>query len=776
MSTTSKPNTSAYQACLEEARKQAPLMAKHWYTTLSELLLEKSTAPVVVHEKHKIHDAWVALKKHQADIEHSFAQQIAQVIDREAAGRNTSSSGRPKDAPAFAVSSLRFQDLELMGDDQVQDTLDEARLAQTLLLVSEAGLAGFSARLSTAQGLKVVKSDKNPLRPEVYANALVQLLQELPVQIEIRTRWLIYGGQIMGDLLQTLYVALEKFLEKQGVKQAGYAVVSSPDEPKRVKAAKGQASGHRSTSSGGSSGTGQAPHLGDHQGQYQSEHLSREQLLTLDHLHRLMSGDYDDSFISQTDAGMDTDVAFGLLPAPAPRGPSKQRKPSSRSLGQSLAIEVMGLMMEQLTADQRLLPPVRQLIASAEPAFLRLGSEDPTFFSNKNHPARRLLEAVTAKSLAFTNESEEGFAEFMQDLEAAAARLTNNKAIGSLDFAALLKGFEDRQNTRNQAVAEAQKLAVKALMQAEQRYLLAEKIAIEVRQRNDFMPGNAIIAAFITGPWAQVMAHERLTVQSDPSGKRKAVFSLALGDLLWSADVAQASRYRKRLVKIIPDMLNTVREGLLTIDYPLSLSKAFFDELMRLHEQALSAPPEKIEAVRKNSKASGDPVMTVDAANSQHPWLQSSEAQQSGFMDFADTKEQARNPVPPVTVPPAVHTPPAKAAAPLVAAPAPVFVDMQDTRPLLPEEALEIQLGAWVDLVANNQWVRAQLTWISPHGTLFMFTSTGGRSHSMTARMLEQYVAQGRFRLVSQQGLLDGALDNVTQTAMRNSVQGRKPF
>ena len=95
---------------------------------------------------------------------------------------------------------------------------------------------------------------------------------------------------------------------------------------------------------------------------------------------------------------------------------------------------------------------------------------------------------------------------------------------------------------------------------------------------------------------------------------------------------------------------------------------------------------------------------------------------------------------------------------------------------MLSEEALDIQPGAWVDLVAGNQWVRARLIWISPHGTLFMFSSAGGHSHSMTARMLKQCAAQGRFKLVSQQGLLDGVLDTVAQTAMRNSVQGRKPF
>lgn len=769
MTTLSPLNVAAYQACLEEARRQAPLMAKRWYTALLELLFEKSTAPAVVHDKNQIHDAWLALKKYQADIEQGFALQIAQAIAREVrapSGRNT---GRFHDSLRSTTSSLRFQDLELMGDEQVQDTLDEARLAQTLLLTSESGLAGLSTRLSAAQGYKVVKSDKNPLRPEVYASALVLVLQDLPVEIKIRTRWLIYGGQIMGELLQTLYVQLDALLEKQGIEQAGFAVVSSPDEPKRASQARGNAGGQRADSSG-------MAQSGLHQGQNQDhsqkssqdppqvDFLSREQLLTLDHLHRLMSGDYNDSLLGA--AEIDTDAEFGVLPASIQR--ENLKRPAS-SLGQSMAAQVVGLMIEQLTADQRLLAPVRQLLADVRPAFLRLGAADPSFFNNKNHPARRLLETVTAKSLAFANESDEGFAEFMQDLQASTERLAQNKAIHSLDFAALLKGFEDRQAVRNQVMAESQKLAVKALMQAEQRYLLAEKIALEIRQRRDFVAGNAVIAAFVTGPWAQVMAHERLTAESDVSAKRKAVFSLALGDLLRSANVAQASRHRKWLVKIIPGMTDAVREGLLSIDYPLSLSKPFFDELMRLHELALSLPPENIETVRKNSQVQGLAVITADAFNSQNPWLQSSEAKQSGFMDFPDTQEEAHDasnaPAPqPGTSSPSVTVTDALAAAP--------SVDLQDTQSMQSQDVLDMQLGIWVELVANHRWVRAQLSWISPHSTLFMFTSGGGHCHSMTARTLEQAVAQGRFRFISRQGVLDSALDGVTQAAIRNSVQG----
>ena len=41
----------------------------------------------------------------------------------------------------------------------------------------------------------------------------------------------------------------------------------------------------------------------------------------------------------------------------------------------------------------------------------------------------------------------------------------------------------------------------------------------------------------------------------------------------------------------------------------------------------------------------------------------------------------------------------------------------------------------------------------------------------MTARMLGQLSQQGRFKVISQNGSVNGAFDNVAQTAMRNSMQ-----
>jgi len=99
-------------------------------------------------------------------------------------------------------------------------------------------------------------------------------------------------------------------------------------------------------------------------------------------------------------------------------------------------------------------------------------------------------------------------------------------------------------------------------------------------------------------------------------------------------------------------------------------------------------------------------------------------------------------------------------------APPPPVVEEVVTPP--PDAAIPI--GAWLELQVNGRWTRTQLTWASPHGTLFLFTSAFGTTQSMTRRLRDKLFAAGSLRLISGQTLVDGALDAVAKTAMRNSV------
>jgi hypothetical protein len=86
-------------------------------------------------------------------------------------------------------------------------------------------------------------------------------------------------------------------------------------------------------------------------------------------------------------------------------------------------------------------------------------------------------------------------------------------------------------------------------------------------------------------------------------------------------------------------------------------------------------------------------------------------------------------------------------------------------------QPLLLSVGVWVELQTKGAWQRTQLSWISPHRTMYLFTSVQGKTQSMTLRMLQRMLTQGLLRVVSDQAsMVDGALDAVVQTAILNSM------
>jgi len=240
------------------------------------------------------------------------------------------------------------------------------------------------------------------------------------------------------------------------------------------------------------------------------------------------------------------------------------------------------------------------------------------------------------------------------------------------------------------------------------------------------------VSEFLCGPWTQVMAQVELKdpAKSDDPGHYKMLVS----DLLWSAQPDLTRKDVSRLTKLVPRLLSGLREGLGLIGYPSTKTSLFFDVLMKLHHQAFRPPPKEEPLVVG---------LEEGLLGSQDHWVAPSEAKASGFMVFADEEVQ-ETPQPPVvaTVPDAVP--------------------------------VALKLGAWVEVQLKGAWQRMQLSWVSPHGTMFLFTSSRGKTQSMTQRFFERMLAEGKLRVVSEQAsMVDGALDAVVHTAMLNSIDSR---
>jgi hypothetical protein len=214
----------------------------------------------------------------------------------------------------------------------------------------------------------------------------------------------------------------------------------------------------------------------------------------------------------------------------------------------------------------------------------------------------------------------------------------------------------------------------------------------------------------------------------DPGG-----YAELVGRLIWSARPELTRRNPGELAALVPKMIAKLREGLDAIQYPAEHTSAFFDVLMALHQQALRPVKAVVEAGQAPSSvpppSSGIRPLLEEGDNL---WMAPMEAKVSGFMEFSEG-------------------------------------DADFAQSHLPAGAMP-SVGSWVELEVNDRWIRTQLTWANPQGTLFLFTGALGNTRSMTSRMRDKLIQNGQLRIIADQPMVDGALDAVARSAMLNSV------
>jgi len=627
---------------------------------------------------------------------------------------------------------LRFADLQLFDSKQIDASIEFALAQQEVLRCVDDVLPALNALVSSLLGWITVQPHLNPLKPEVFVRALQATLVRYAPDEQSRSALMTPASGLLGVSLRQLYREVCEWLRSQGVDAA------SP--------------------------VGAAPGASQVRGSGSESSVSRT-LLSLDKLRRLLSGELDSgrggaqdflhtvpaSFVALEDMRLVEPMMKRLAQRASQSadagvsGETKQqqvaREPTQgKQLGRQLGQEVVRLMLDNLMLDERLLQKVRALIKSLEPVLLKLAESDPRFFSERQHPARHFLDRITHRSLGFSSERDEGFLEFLKSVSNAINLLIEGEG-DSAAFEHVLRELEAGWGQNETVQRQQHEDAALALMHAEQRNLLAQRLSSDFQERLKDKDIPELVSGFLRGPWAQVVAESQLGC-ADGSADPGAYLAL-VDDLIWSVQLRLARRNRARLVQLVPNLLVKIRQGLQLIQYPQERIPVFFDALISLHEKVFEGPrmqPDEVLAdpalpeVDAMEEARGEPVELAEMDDAGF-WMAGDEAMESGYLaDEADA---------------------AAAISPAVARAWTVG---------------ELNTGVWVELIVEGVWLRAQLTWTSPHRTLFMFVSRGGLAHSMSRRTMERLRMQGRIRVVSDGHVVDNALDAVAQTALQNDL------
>ncbi|MFM9900481.1 MAG: DUF1631 family protein, partial [Polaromonas sp.] len=744
--------------------------------------------------------------------------------------------------------------LTLVEDEEVSQSIESARLLQHMQPHLEQSLPELDKLISAALGLTRVQPDLNPLRPDIYAKCLLDLLYGVAAPPAITALWIKYLGVPLGRELSRVYERIVNLLELSNVRGVSYRVVATPStspptDTQALQAAPTDWSSSNSHEDWRHQGMLQDTPQPDPAGAGTSfrDFLLRgpaqaDQSLTpafraqmhqelaaltaaLDaapSAHMLLSDPVAHSgYADVVAAPAGLAPTFEHLPAvdrpqrpitptsalntrvwgryAAPRQRAivhTQLKAEAQQVGQVMGLEVVRQLVSQVAQDERLLAPVRESIVALEPALMRLSMVDPHFLGDEQHPGRRLMERVAQRSFKFNDEFSPEFNTFFKPLTQAFNALNGLDEVNAARFDTVLSALEKHWSAQDQAEATRQRDMLERMRFAEARQTQADEIAYELSTRADLDEVPGLVLDFLFGPWSLAMAHARLCDtrhQLDPEG-----LGAAVPDLLWSAKSRATIKQPAKLIEMIPGLLGKLHSGLQLLGTGPEECAPFFDGLMQLHQPVLKlrrmksqrdaqesshGPLSANSALMDELAAAAEPATAEQrrAKVSALPWMGKQEMAAAGFEDtlpthHADlvaaeppTSEAAQNAAPdqqPSAVTGSVQAPVADHLddtdddiASALAAP--------DAETLLAAQATLVALrsGDWVDLYSRRRWLRAQLTWASTKGTLFMFVSHGGQPHSMTKRSCERLIAARLLRPVNTRGVVAQALKAVVAQA-----------
>lgn len=743
---------------------------------------------------------------------------------------------------------LSFDALTLVDEGQIARQIESARLAQQLVAALDRPLADLDALMSSALGLPGIRPERNPLRPEIYAQVLRTMMGEVETDPGWPALWLRTMAQPLAQGLEQVYRNQAQLLTQARVQAAGYRVLGTPSRPAPLApisapaplgpaggAGAGAGTGGGASSGGspaagatqGSSGgfggsgaasnagasngsqgargaastdasanagaarngaaaqrsasdaaearaSGHAPLAGEAPAHAQPVPLRQFLLRGMPSAPQAPGASYYaavDAELRAVESSPEDDTydpgaarRFAHMPSvdrparhvgtdsPLPRevwgeySGSRARslvrsrlKSRVRDLGQAYGLEVVRALVDQVAQDPRLLGPVREAIVGLEPSLLRLAMVAPRFFSDEEHPGRLLLERVAERSFKYNDEFSVEFQGFFVPVGQGFQRLNQVEEFEDAEpFRQLLATLQAGWAAQDTLDAEGEQRVVASVQFAERRHLEAQRIAMELRQREDLQGVPEPVQDFVLGTWALVIAHARLTETGqglDPGG-----YLAVVTDLLWSVKRELTLHQPAHAFELIPRVLGKLRGGLAMLGQEPEESDSMFRTLETLHRPVLKlrarhrhrdlAPPEP------------PPVATPARAKTEPegPWMAQRELSKVGFEDttpsnfavLAANDEPVSGPVP-----------------------------FESERVIA-----GLAVGSWVDLHSRQQWRRARLVWASERSTLFMFVSHGGQPHSMTRRTIQRLLQQNLLRPVDREAVVPRALASLGDHSM----------
>lgn len=388
----------------------------------------------------------------------------------------------------------------------------------------------------------------------------------------------------------------------------------------------------------------------------------------------------------------------------------------------AMTIDIVAMLFDAIFNDPELSATVRAELAKLQIPVLKVALVDKSFFSDRKHPARRLLDVVASSGIGRNEKDEPRLVDKIREIvEAVVEGFESDLNVFAVQTYKLEEFLRDEEKS-------AHNKSVRVLDQLEQRdrqEIAAKRIDDELAARLAQARTPSLVTAFLDRFWRRVLTE--VFVRDGDAGDQWREVLTTMDDLIWSVESKETAEERSRLLTALPDLLKRLRKGLETVHLEEAWDP-FFDRLIRLHMSALhkEMPPE--EDPGKDAFASlGSDSGVADAAQSPLSGEGSAASEQAGL--------------------------------PLAE------VEITDSYLTL---ARSLEVGDWVEFQSFRGTRKTlRLGWVSKYRGVYLFTNRqGDNALTLATTSLAGHLRKGMARVLSQEALTDRAVAQVLTQVM----------
>jgi hypothetical protein len=413
-------------------------------------------------------------------------------------------------------------------------------------------------------------------------------------------------------------------------------------------------------------------------------------------------------------------------------------------------VDLVAGLFEQLGQQLQVGGNARNLLGNLQLPVLRAAVADKTFFEKREHPARQLLDTVTAAANDWLDGSDD---EINHPLAAKLEQLVNraNQEPPSAGlYTTLLADIEHHLGLLTRKAQAAERRHIEAAQGRERLDQARHRAAELMAERFAQSPPRGLLRALLDRAWSDVLALALLRHGEDSDGFR---MQLAITDRLLG----------RLPIDDLPQLQQDVESGLQQIGMHAEEAEQVAQRLLGAGkpDPAGELPSATDLAMRlKSHQRLGEQLAGRQAASS------------APATPVTLTAAPKTAPATPAAATPTIHAQPVK---PVVATQPPV-VDPRERN--IEQHLRKLPFGSWFEFVdpATGQLVHRKLAWYSPmSGRCLLVSRRGQRGEEMTMAQLAHEVASGRVCEVPEQreSLLDRAWRSFTGN-LRQSVATRR--